>query len=144
MKRLLAVASQGGHAVQLMRLKPIFDRYETTYVSTQRRTGMNRFTKIIDANRNAKIRLIFLFVHILWIIIRERPDVVISSGAAPGFFAIMCGKLLGAKTIWVDSIANAQELSLSGKRAGKFADLWLTQWQELSNKNGPQYGGSVL
>ena len=56
----------------------------------------------------------------------------------------MCGKLLGAKTIWVDSIANAQELSLSGKRAGKFADLWLTQWQELSNKNGPQYGGSVL
>ncbi|MFT7129354.1 MAG: UDP-N-acetylglucosamine:LPS N-acetylglucosamine transferase [Gammaproteobacteria bacterium] len=144
MKRLLAVASQGGHAVQLMRLKPIFDRYETTYVSTQRRTGMNRFTKIIDANRNAKIRLVFLFVHILWIIIRERPDVVISSGAAPGFFAIMCGKLLGAKTIWVDSIANAQELSLSGKRAGKFADLWLTQWQELSNKNGPQYGGSVL
>jgi UDP-N-acetylglucosamine:LPS N-acetylglucosamine transferase len=144
MKRLLAVASQGGHAVQLMRLKPIFDRYETTYVSTQRRTGMNRFTKIIDANRNAKIRLVFLFVHILWIIIRERPDVVISSGAAPGFFAIMCGKLLGAKTIWVDSIANAQELSLSGKRAGKFADLWLTQWQELSSKNGPQYGGSVL
>jgi UDP-N-acetylglucosamine:LPS N-acetylglucosamine transferase len=144
MKRLLAVASQGGHAVQLMRLKPIFDRYETTYVSTQRRMGMNRFTKIIDANRNAKIRLVFLFIHILWIIIRERPDVVISSGAAPGFFAIMCGKLLGAKTIWVDSIANAQELSLSGKRAGKFADLWLTQWQELSSKNGPQYGGSVL
>ena len=144
MKRLLAVASQGGHSVQLMRLKPIFDRYETTYVSTQRRTGMNRFTKIIDANRNDKTRLIFLFVHILWIIIRERPDVVISSGSAPGFFAIMCGKLLGAKTIWVDSIDNAQELSLSGKRAGKFDDLWLTQWQELSNKNGPQYGGSVL
>ncbi len=144
MKKLLAVASQGGHAVQLMRLKPILDRYETTYVSTQRRTGMNQFVKIIDANRNAKIRLIFLFIHILWIVIRERPDVVISSGAAPGFFAIMCGKLVGAKTIWVDSIANAQELSLSGQRAGKFSDLWLTQWQELARTNGPQYGGSVL
>ncbi len=144
MKKLLAVASQGGHLIQLMRLKPVFDRHDTCYVSSQRREGMDDFARIVDANRNAKIRLILLFFQVLWIVVRKRPDVVISSGAAPGYFAVLCGKLLGARTIWVDSIANAQELSMSGRRAGKFADLWLTQWPEVAQESGPKYGGRVL
>ncbi len=143
-KKLLAVASQGGHLIQLMRLKPIFDRYEASYVSSQRRNGMDDFTPVVDANRNAKFRLMLLFMQMLWIVIRKRPDVVISSGAAPGFFAVLCGKLFGARTIWIDSIANAEELSMSGLRAGKFADLWLTQWPEVAHENGPKYGGCVL
>jgi UDP-N-acetylglucosamine:LPS N-acetylglucosamine transferase len=143
-KKVLAVASQGGHSIQLMRLKPVFDRYDTSYVSSQRRDGMADFTRVMDANRNSKLRLILLFLQMLWIVIRKRPDVVISSGAAPGYFAVLLGKLLGARTIWLDSIANAEELSLSGKRAGRFADLWLTQWPELARPDGPQYGGRVL
>ena len=144
-KKLLAVASQGGHLIQLMRLKPVFDRYDASYVSNQHRKGMDKnFTVVVDANRNAKFKLMLLFMQMLWIIIRKRPDVVISSGAAPGYFALMLGKLFGAKTIWLDSIANADELSLSGKRAGRFADLWLTQWPEVAFENGPQYGGRVL
>ena len=79
-----------------------------------------------------------------WIIFTKRPDVVISSGAAPGLIAIMLGKMVGAKTIWIDSIANAEELSLSGKKAGAFADLWLTQWPNLVQPTGPQYQGRVL
>jgi UDP-N-acetylglucosamine:LPS N-acetylglucosamine transferase len=144
-KKLLAVASQGGHLIQLMRLKPVFDRYDASYVSNQRREGMEEnFTAVVDANRNAKFKLLLLLLQMLWIMIRKRPDVVISSGAAPGYFALMLGKLFGAKTIWLDSIANAEELSMSGQRAGKFADLWLTQWPEVAYENGPQYGGRVL
>lgn len=144
-KKLLAVASQGGHLIQLMRLKPIFDRYDASYVSNQCRSGMEKdFTPIIDANRNSKLKLVALLLQIFWIVLRKRPDVVISSGAAPGYFAMLFGKLLGAKTIWLDSIANAEELSMSGQCAGQFADLWLTQWPELSTENGPRYGGRVI
>ncbi len=144
MKKLLAVASQGGHLIQLMRLKPVFDRYDTSYVSSQRCEGMDDYTCVVDANRNAGFRLMLLFFQVLWIVVRKRPDVVISSGAAPGYFAVLCGKLLGARTIWIDSIANAEELSMSGQRAGKFADLWLTQWPEVAQQDGPTYGGRVL
>jgi hypothetical protein len=81
---------------------------------------------------------------LLWIMIVERPDVVISTGAAPGYFALRFGKLLGARTIWVDSIANVDELSLAGSKVGRFADLWLTQWPHLAQPAGPQYFGAVL
>ncbi|MBN1256111.1 MAG: UDP-N-acetylglucosamine--LPS N-acetylglucosamine transferase, partial [Planctomycetes bacterium] len=53
-------------------------------------------------------------------------------------------KLIGAKTIWVDSIANGGELSLSGKLAEKYADLWLTQWEHLTTEKGPYCFGSVI
>jgi UDP-N-acetylglucosamine:LPS N-acetylglucosamine transferase len=144
-KKLLAVASQGGHLIQLMRLKPVFDQYDASYISNQHHDGMEQnYTAIVDANQNSKFKLLLLFMQMLWIMIRKRPDVVISSGAAPGYFALMLGKMFGAKTIWLDSIANAEELSMSGQRVGKFADLWLTQWPEVAYENGPQYGGRVL
>ncbi|QCZ92622.1 glycosyltransferase family protein [Salinimonas iocasae] len=144
-KKLLAVASQGGHLIQLLRLKPVFDRYQTSYVSNQYREGMeDDFSQVIDANSDEKLKLLVLFAQMAWIIFTKRPDVVISSGAAPGLIAIMLGKMVGAKTIWIDSIANAEELSLSGKKAGAFADLWLTQWPNLVQPTGPQYQGRVL
>ena len=83
-------------------------------------------------------------LKLLWIICTERPDVIISTGAAPGYIALRIGKLIGAKTVWLDSIANAEELSLSGAMAGRYADLWLTQWAHLAGENGPYFRGAVL
>ena len=48
------------------------------------------------------------------------------TGAAPGYFAIRIGKLLGARTLWIDSIANAEELSMGGQLVAEKADLVLT------------------
>ncbi|WP_220347888.1 hypothetical protein [Alkalilimnicola ehrlichii] len=57
---------------------------------------------------------------------------------------MLFGKLLGAKTIWVDSLANAEQLSVSGAKVRRFADLWLTQWEHLAAPDGPHYRGAVL
>ncbi len=97
-----------------------------------------------DANLDEKLGLAVLALKMLWVVIKTRPDFVISTGAAPGFFALMFGKLLGAKTIWIDSCANVDRLSVSGAKVKRFADLWLTQWEHLEGKNGPLYKGSVL
>lgn len=79
-----------------------------------------------------------------WIVIRERPDVVVTTGAAPGLVVLALARLLGARTVWVDSIANAERLSLSGRLAEGRADLVLTQWPELAREGGPRYLGGVL
>lgn len=135
--------------MQLMRLRPAFVNCEVVFATVKEGYRVHLahgapFHVIPDANRWNKLGLLRVLFTIFRIIWRERPDVVISTGAAPGYFAIRAGKLLGARTIWVDSIANAEELSLSGRKAGPHADLWLTQWAHLARPGGPNYRGSVL
>ena len=90
------------------------------------------------------ISLVRSAAAILILLLRERPDVVISTGAAPGYFGVRLGKWLGARAVWVDSVANAEEPSMSGEKSGGFVDLWLTQWPHLAREGGPRYLGSVL
>lgn len=146
--RVLAVASAGGHWVQLMRLSPAWDNLAVSYVSTDPglRQGLAAadFRVIVEANRWQKLRLVKQLVQLLLIFIAVRPDAVITTGAAPGYFALRLGRLFGARTVWVDSIANAEQMSLSGRQVRKYADLWLTQWEHLSDEDGPAFLGSVI
>ncbi len=155
--KVLAIASSGGHFVQLLRLMPAFEGSRLTVASTDpalageaaaqaRRLGlpMPEFRVVSDANRWQKLQLIKSLAGIAGLVLALRPDVLITTGAAPGYFALRLGRLMGARTIWLDSIANAEELSLSGKKAGRHADLWLTQWPDLARPEGPIYEGSVL
>ena len=100
------------------------------------RLNYNRwyFYKVQDASSWSKINLLVLFFEMIVIVFKERPDVVFTTGAAPGLFGIILGRLFGSKTIWLDSIANYEQLSLSGRLASYFANLHLTQWPHLTNK----------
>lgn len=147
-RRILAVASGGGHWVQLKRLRPAFDGHDLVFVTTNagyRGEGQPcRFYAVNDASRWNKLGLAEMAFRLLVIVLRERPDVVITTGAACGYFAIRFGKWLGARTLWLDSIANIDEVSLSGRLARRYADLWLTQWPHLASAEGPRYVGAVL
>ncbi|HEY8607983.1 MAG TPA: glycosyl transferase [Noviherbaspirillum sp.] len=146
-KQVLAVASGGGHWVQLLRLRPAFEHNDVTYMTTNADYGKDvasRLVTIADANLKEKLRLLRMFGEVLLHVVRLRPDVVISTGAAPGFAAIFFGRLLGARTIWIDSIANSEQLSVSGRFAKRYADVWLTQWAHLAHPDGPEYWGGVL
>jgi UDP-N-acetylglucosamine:LPS N-acetylglucosamine transferase len=147
--KVLAVASGGGHWVQLLRLLPAIDaQTDVTFVTVNAAYASQvpgrRFRLINDATRWNKFGLLRMLLKILWILLSERPDVVISTGAAPGFFAIRIGKMMGCRTIWLDSIANVERLSLSGQEVGRWADLWLTQWPHLAQSQGPHFLGAVL
>jgi UDP-N-acetylglucosamine:LPS N-acetylglucosamine transferase len=146
--RILAVSSGGGHWVQMLRLRPAFTGKHVTYASV----GASRaadvapaaYHVIPDANRARKIKLLWLLARLFWLVLRVRPDVVISTGAAPGYFAVRIGRMLGARTLFLDSIANAEELSLSANLARRHCDLVLTQWPHLADNDSPGYRGSVL
>ena len=147
-KRILAVASGGGHWVQLLRLRPAFVGHDVAFVTVdacyRSEVEPHRFHTVTDATRWNKLKLLRMACELLIVLLRERPDVVISTGAAPGYVALRLGRLLGARTVWIDSIANVEELSLSGQRIGRHADLWLTQWPHLARPDGPRYFGAVL
>lgn len=155
--RVLAVASGGGHWVQLMRLRPAWDGCEVAYVTTDRNAfavldreerergaAVATFVAIVEANRWQKARLARQLLQLIAAIVRHRPDVVVTTGAAPGYFAVRFGRLFGARTVYIDSVANAEVLSLAGQKAGRHADLWLTQWEHLARPGGPEFRGAVL
>ena len=146
--RVLAVSSGGGHWVELLRLRPAFEQQETIYVTVnetyQRDVAPSRFIVVRDATSWTPWAMLVLGLQMFSAVIRIRPSVVITTGAAPGLFGLVAGKLIGARTVWLDSIANVDELSRSGRLARRFADVWLTQWQHLAGAGGPEYAGKVL
>lgn len=147
-KKILAICSGGGHWVELMRLRPAFEGHEVVYVTVSEAYRSHvpdaGFRVIDDVTRWDRAGLVRCAAQVLWILAAERPDVVLSTGALPGFFGVVLGKLLRCRTIWVDSIANVEELSMSGRKVGPFADLWLTQWPELARTRGPRFEGAIL
>ena len=145
--RVLAVASSGGHWDQLMRVGGAWRGAEVSYAVTMaglaERAGL-RADVIPDFSARTPLRLIAGLAPLWRLVWRVRPEVAISTGAAPGLIALIFARLLGARTIWIDSIANVETLSLSGRLAGLFADVHLTQWESLARPGGPHYWGAVL
>lgn len=148
MKKILAVASGGGHWNQLMQITPAFEgcnvSYATTIEGLAQQFGINEAYLIADANRDEKLKLVWSVFKALKILLKVRPHVIISTGAAPGFMFICLGRLFAAKTIWLDSIANGEELSMCGKLSTKVAHITLTQWEHLSDGKKILYQGAVV
>ena len=143
MHRVLAVSSGGGHWQQLRLLSKALEGAEVIYACSSE-VGGPRVLRLPDCNLRTPKRLVLAGIA-AWRLVRQvRPDVVVSTGAAPGVLVLIMAKILGCRTVWVDSIANAEGMSLSGCLARRFSDLWMTQWRDVSDRTGAVYAGSVL
>ena len=147
--KVLAVASGGGHWIQLRRLHPAFDGLDVVFASVQSTNAEDvpnhRFYLVRNVTRWDRWGIVVLIVQFIGILLKERPRTVITTGAGPGRIALALAKvLLRSRTIWIDSIANCEEMSGSGRQARRFADAWLTQWPQLARPDGPECWGAVL
>lgn len=147
--KILAVSSPGGHWVQLNKIcNKLEEKHPIIYASPRSQYQLKQQERtvhnILDVSADNKFMLIPLAVQMLYLFIKERPQTIISTGAAPGVVAIFLGKYLGIKTIWVDSIANVQQLSRSGRMIKSHADVVLTQWESLSDGKTILHKGAVL
>ncbi len=147
MGKILAVASAGGHWKQMMKLASAFPCESTIYVTTGKglaeQNNINNHYLLIDANRDKPWQVLILFWKVSKLIIKQRPSHIVSTGAAPGLMCILLGRLIGAKTLWIDSIANGEKLSMCGNLSKKIAHKTLSQWQHLSDKNVEFHGAVV-
>ncbi|MBN1795989.1 MAG: hypothetical protein JW804_04890 [Sedimentisphaerales bacterium] len=135
--KICLVASAGGHMSQLLKLRKSWSNYETICVTTsdmvsKELSESQKIYAVGECNRENLLRVVVVFFRCLKIILRERPDVLISTGAAVGCICCWLAKFIGAKIIWIDSITNVDRLSLSGRLVHKIADLLLVQWPELA------------
>jgi len=137
--RICLAASAGGHLSQLLRLSHSWKDYEVFWVTTttvvaEKLCKSGKVYAVGESNREHLIRVIKSLIRCIKIIIKERPDVVVSTGAAVGCITCFLGKILGAKVVWMDSITNVEQISLSGKMVRYIADLFLVQWPALADR----------
>ncbi|WP_278924191.1 UDP-N-acetylglucosamine--LPS N-acetylglucosamine transferase [Pseudophaeobacter profundi] len=147
-KKILAVASGGGHWQQLMQLTDAFEghqvRFATTLKGLPEEFGVSDFVFLTDCNRHSVLSMAKSLTSVIFQLVKYRPDVVVSTGALPGVMALSVGRILGARTLWIDSIANAEQMSLSGKLAKHVAHECLCQWRHVAEANDTAYAGAIL
>lgn len=149
-KKVIAVASFGGHWMQLLRIvTPLEKNYDVSYVCTNEKCSSwvpdRPFYCVTDFSRWNAWKVFFVFFRALWILLKERPDVAVSTGAAPGLIFLLISKYVFFRdTIWIDSFANAEKLSYCGRLAVFFRINHIyTQWEHLSGSN-VKYSGNIL
>ena len=146
--RLLAVASGGGHWIELLRLRPAFEPFETSYVSMfgshADMVGGARFYTVPDASRFNLRSFAPVFARAARILARERPEAIVTTGSAPMLAFMLLGRLTGRRTLWIDSIANTEQLSTSGRLARRLAHKVVSQWPDAAAAGGVAHWGGVL
>jgi len=148
--RIALVASSGGHLSQLLKLSEAWRGRDVFYVVTtdvvKKKLGEEKRVYVVgECNRQHPLRVVKSLWGCLAAIRRERPSVVLSTGAAIGCLCCFIGRLFGAKVVWVDSITNVEHMSLSGRMVRRIADLCIVQWPELTETYpGTEYMGNII
>jgi len=148
--KIYLIASSGGHLSELLQVREAFQDWEKIWVTfpAEDSKSLLKNESVVWAyhptNRNIPnlIRNAWLAWRILH---RDKPDVILSTGAGVGVPFIWIGYLMKIPTIFIESLTFTNERSLSGKLIYHFVDYYFVQWPDLVKKYSKTiYRGQVL
>ena len=134
--KVCLVGSSGGHLNHLYMLKPFWedkDRFWATFDKEDSRSllsGETIYPLYYPSNRSIKALIINTF-RAIKILRKEKPDVIISAGAAPAVPFFYIGKLMRKKLIYIEPFDRVHTRSLTGKLCYRKADVFIVQWEEM-------------
>lgn len=154
-KRVMFISSTGGHFNEMMQLKKLFDKYDYHIVTEKdeitkgyKKTYKDKIDYLPYGTRMQFFRYIFIFIYMciksLYLFIKIRPNVVITTGTHSAVPMCYIAKLFRRKVIFIETFANRNSKTLSGKLVYPIADLFIVQWEEML-KLYPKavYGGAI-
>ena len=156
MKKVMFISSTGGHFSELMKLEPLFKNYKVTIVTESSKNKKKlketyRKYNIHFLLKKSNIRIINIFKLFLncfislFYFILFRPKYIITTGAHTAGPMCCIGKIFRSKIIFIETMANINTPTTTGKYVYKFADLFIVQWEEML-KVYPKaiYGGWII
>lgn len=136
--KLCLVSSTGGHWQELMCLYGLSETYDVFFVTEQNeKLSINFSQKIFFLNqidrkmRGAILKFFQLCIQSFKIIAKEKPDVVITTGALFSFPFCLVGKIMRKKIVYIESYARVTTKSLTGRLVYPISDLFIIQWESL-------------
>lgn len=137
-KKICFAASTGGHFEQLMMLKPLMEKYDGFLITEETNyridTGDMKMYYLKQTNRREKlfvINLIINTINSIKVYIKEKPDVVITTGVLSMIPISLIAKFCGKKLIYIESFAIVNKPTMTGKLLYKFADRFYVQWESM-------------
>lgn len=148
--RICMVATHGGHLTELLEMKDAFAGHQLI-IATSPSSRDDEFRTIGNAHFTPHIgmrvfRMLRAFMWALWVLSKERPHLIVSTGAEILIPFLLFAKVFRVRVIYVESLARVTTLSRTGKVAYRITDLFLVQSEELAQRYGPkaQYWGSII
>ena len=159
MKKVMFISSTGGHLDELLQLKSLFSEYDYSIITEKTKSNLSLKDKYKDrvyflvyGTYSTKLnkliypfKLIFNTIKSLFLYLKIRPDVVISTGAHTAGPMCLIGHLLGSKIVYIETFANSSSKSKTGSIVYKFADLFIVQWESMLDiYPNAVYGGWIF
>ena len=137
-EKICFIASSGGHLQEISWLFDLCEEYDAFLVTErsdfQKQYHVDKtyyFNKIDRREKAFLIHFIQLIVNSAKLMAKEKPDIILSTGALVTVPMLYIGKLLGKRIIFMESMARVEGKSLSGKLVYPIADLFLVQWESM-------------
>lgn len=154
-KKVLFISSTGGHLNELMQLTPLFEKYEYTIITEKDKSNEILKEKygeklyFLPYGTRAKIfTYIFTYIYLclktVYLYFKIRPKVIITTGTHTAGPMCYLGKILGSKIIYIETFANRNKKTATGRLIYPIADLFIVQWKEMLELYPKAiYGGSI-
>lgn len=133
--KICLVGSSGGHLTQLYLLKPWWENHERFWVTFEKKDSASllkdekKYWCYQPTNRNIKnlIKNTFLAAKVLF---KEKPDIIISTGAGAAVPFFYIGKILRKKLIYVEVFDRIETPTVTGRIVYPISDKFILQWEE--------------
>lgn len=156
MKKVMFISSMGGHLTEMMQLKSIFKDYDYKIVTEEHKSTLglkNKYKSKIDylkaGNKDHMLKYIFVIpyniIKSLILFLKFKPDVVVTTGAHTCVAMCYIAKIFRKKVIYIESFANIETKTLTGRLVYPIADKFIVQWHSML-KLYPKavYGGWIF
>jgi UDP-N-acetylglucosamine:LPS N-acetylglucosamine transferase len=135
--KIALACSAGGHLTEMQQLEKAYKNHSHFFVTFRREDSreLERAHFVADPRRNP-LKILKNIAQSLAVFLKERPDIVITTGAGVAVPFCFIAKIFGKRIIYIESFCRVSEPSLTGKLLYPIADLFLVQWEELLAKYG--------
>ena len=155
-KKVLFISSTGGHLNELLQLKTLFEKYDYHIITEQDKTNeylkeiyKDKVSYLPYGTRSKLFRYIFIYSFLIlktiYLYFKIRPKAIITTGTHTAGPMCYLGKIFGSKIIYIETFANINTKTATGRLIYPIADLFIVQWEEML-KIYPRaiYGGSIF
>lgn len=155
MKKVLFISSTGGHLSELLQLKPLFQEYDSYLVTEKTDSNLalkkqygSRMHYLVYGSRSHFIPYLFKFSYNIlksfFLFLKIRPAVVVTTGTHTAVPMCYIAKLFRKRVIFIETFANSDTPTESGKMIYPIADVFIVQWKEmLQHYPNAIYGGWI-